>query len=149
MNEIETFDKNLPLFFQYFKTNIEANNELTGKVFFSTAALIPSNGPKKNVWNLIMTGFLDSNAAGEYNVVYDFGRIPDYQDKISFDNNNIVSGTLEICGKVLDATKIIGKDYFFSKDNLTLTISLNPQKWGFRIKPSRLTLINYSLYIGT
>ena len=75
--------------------------------------------------------------------------MPEYKEKVSFDNDTIISGTIEICGKVLDATKIIGKNYFFSKDNLTLTITLDTEKWGFRLKPSAFPVIHYSLNIGT
>lgn len=158
MNKPSSFDKNLPLYFKNFQTNIQGDIESTsstlGNVLFSIAALIPSDGIDKNVWNLILTGSLESSpnenaSTSRYHIVYDFSSIPEYKEKVSFDNDTIISGTIEICGKVLDATKIIGKNYFFSKDNLTLTITLDTAKWGFRLKPSAFSVINYSLNIGT
>ena len=143
-------EKNLPLYLKNFRTNIQGNEDSTN-VFFSVVALIPSDGSEKNVWNLLLTGNLEVNHdhKDEYIITYDFSSMPKYKEKVSFDNDSLISGTIEICGKVLDATKIIGKNYFFSKENLTLTITLDSKKWGFRLKPSEFSPINYSLNIGT
>jgi hypothetical protein len=67
----------------------------------------------------------------------------DYKYKRQIRFENIVSGTFTICGKVLDASKIIGFDYSYSDNESTLTIKLDTSKWDFRLKKE--SLFSYQL----
>jgi hypothetical protein len=59
-----------------------------------------------------LTGYLKPNI-DKYNITYDFSEVDyKYKDKITFEN--IVSGTFTICGRVLDASKIVGFDYKYN-----------------------------------
>ena len=69
----------------------------------------------------------------------------DYKNKYTT-FEDIVSGTFNICGQVLDASKIIGSDYSFSDSDSTLTIKLDTSKWNFRLK--KQVLFSYQLNIN-
>ena len=79
-----------------------------------------------------------------YNIVYDFSDV-DYKYKEQVTFQNIVSGTFNICGRVLDASKIIGFDYSYSDKESTLTIKLDTSKWDFRLKKE--VLFSYQLNV--
>ena len=59
--------------------------------------------------------------------------------KVTFEND--LSGTFRICGRVMDASKIM--TYEYSEKESTLTILINRKKWGFRLRKS--TLFSYNL----
>ena len=143
MTEEEIPPQNLPIYLQKYKVDIYPENEETkvGNVSYTTVGSIPSNEPLARVWALNLTGTLAPNVK-KYRIVYDFSEV-DYKGDITFENT--ISGTFTICGRVLDASKIIGKNYTYSDQNRTLTIELNTSKWNFRlIKP---TLFSYQLSI--
>ena len=136
--------QNLPIYLQKYKVDIYPEKEETkvGNVSYTTVGAIPSNEPLARVWALNLTGVLAPNVE-KYRIVYDFSEV-DYEDYITFENT--VSGTFNIRGRVLDASKIIGKNYTYSDKNRTLTIELDTSKWNFRlIKP---TLFSYQLSIN-
>ena len=90
-----------------------------------------------------MTGYLKPNV-DTYHILYDFSEVDyKYKENISFEN--IVSGTFNICGQVLDASKIIGFDYTYSDAESTLTIKLDTSKWNFRLKKE--VLFSYQLNV--
>jgi hypothetical protein len=61
------------------------------------------------VWNLNLTGTLKPNTDGDYVIVYNFSQV-DYAEKdITFEN--ILSGTIVVCGRVLDASRVADYDY--------------------------------------
>ena len=144
MTEKEIPPQNLPIYLQKYKVNIYPEKEETkvGDVSYTTVGAIPSNEPLARVWALNLTGVLAPNVE-KYRIVYDFSEV-DYEDYITF--QNIISGTFTICGRVLDASKIIGKNYTYSDKNRTLTIELDTSKWNFRLK--KTTLFSYQLNIN-
>lgn len=81
----------------------------------------------------------------KYNIVYDFSKVEyKYKEDITFEN--IMSGTFNICGSVLDASKIIGFDYKYNDEESTLTIELDTSKWDFRLKKE--VLFGYQLNVN-
>lgn len=144
MTEKEIPPQNLPIYLQKYKVYIYPEKEETkvGNVSYTTVGAIPSNEPLARVWVLNLTGVLAPNVE-KYRIVYDFSEI-EYKDSITF--TNAVSGTFNICGRVLDASKIIGKNYTYSDKNRTLTIELDTSKWNFRLK--KPTLFSYQLSIN-
>ena len=144
MTEKEIPPQNLPIYLQKYKVDIYPEKEETkvGNVSYTTVGAISSNEPLARVWALNLTGVLAPNVE-KYRIVYDFSEV-DYKDSISFEN--AVSGTFTICGRVLDASKIIGQNYTYSNKNRTLTIELDTSKWNFRLK--KTTLFSYQLNIN-
>ena len=144
MTEKEIPPQNLPIYLQKYKVNIYPEKEETkvGDVSYTTVGAIPSNESLARVWALNLTGVLAPNVE-KYRIVYDFSEV-DYEDYITFEDT--VSGTFTICGRVLDASKIIGQNYTYSDKNRTLTIELDTSKWNFRLK--KKTLFSYQLSIN-
>ena len=144
MTEKEIPPQNLPIYLQKYKVDIYPEKEETkvGDVSYTTVGAIPSNEPLARVWALNLTGVLAPNVE-KYRIVYDFSEV-DYEDYITFKNK--VSGTFNICGRVLDASKIIGQNYTYSDKNRTLTIELDTSKWNFRLK--KTTLFSYQLNLN-
>lgn len=103
---------------------------IAGSVLYTTVGAIPSNVPKARVWDLNLTGYLQPNV-DKYYIVYDFTNV-NYKDKEEITFENKLSGTFNICGRVLDASKLL--DYKFCDAKLTLTIIINARKFDFRLK---------------
>ena len=110
------------------QSRLDTCGVIAGKATYNTVGAIPSNEAGKRVWELNLLGELEPNHPVYY-IVYDFQRV-DYKDKITFEN--IVTGTLNICGRVLDASKYIEKS--FCDGNRTLTIKIDTRKWDFRFR---------------
>ncbi len=114
---------------------------IVGSVLYNTVGAIPSNVSFARVWQVSLSGYLKPNN-GKYYIVYDFSKVNyRYKDKITFINE--LSGTFNICGKVLNASKYL--DYKFCSAKLTLTVIIDPKKWDFRIKKE--VLFSYRLTI--
>ena len=144
MNQETIPDNNLPAYLQRYDVVIlNDKEESVGNVLYTTVGAIPSNKKEKRVWQLNLTGYLKPNV-DTYNIVYDFSDV-DYKYKEQVTFQNIVSGTFNICGKVLDASKIIGFDYSYSDKESTLTIKLDTSKWDFRLKKE--VLFSYQLNV--
>ena len=133
-----------PVYLQKYDVKIfDDKKESVGKVLYTTVGAIPSNQKEKRVWSLNLTGYLKPNV-DTYNIVYDFSKVDyKYKDEITFEN--IVSGIFTICGRVLDASKIIGFDYKYNDKESTLTIELDTSKWDFRLKKE--VLFSYQLNV--
>jgi hypothetical protein len=145
MNQETIPDNNLPVYLQQYDVKIfDDKKESVGKVLYTTTGAIPSNKKEKRVWSLNLTGYLKPNV-DTYHIVYDFSEV-DYKYKRQISFENIVSGTFTICGKVLDASKIIGFDYSYSNIEPTLTIKLDTSKWDFRLKKE--SLFSYQLNVN-
>lgn len=144
MNQETIPANNLPVFFQRYDVDIlDDKKESVGNVLYTTVGAIPSNEKEKRVWQLNLTGYLKPNI-DKYNIVYDFSEVDyKYKEQISFEK--IISGTFNICGQVLDASKIIGFDYSYSNAESTLTIKLDTSKWNFRLKKE--VLFSYDLNV--
>ena len=110
------------------QSRLDTCGVIAGKATYNTVGAIPSNEAGKRVWELNLSGELEPNHPVYY-IVYDFQRV-DYKYKITFEN--IVTGTLNICGRVLDASKYIEKS--FCDGNRTLTIKIDTRKWDFRFR---------------
>ena len=144
MNQETIPDNNLPAYLQQYDVVIlNDKEESVGNVLYTTVGVIPSNKKEKRVWQLNLTGYLKPNV-DTYNIVYDFSDV-DYKYKEQVTFQNIVSGTFNICGRVLDASKIIGFDYSYSDKESTLTIKLDTSKWDFRLKKE--VLFSYQLNV--
>ena len=144
MNPETIPDNNLPVYLQKYNVKIfNDKKESVGNVLYTTVGAIPSNEKEERVWSLNLTGYLKPNV-DKYNIIYDFSKVYyKYKDEITFEN--IVSGTFNICGRVLDASKIIGFDYKYNDDESTLTIELDTSKWEFRLKKE--VLFSYNLNV--
>ncbi len=144
MNQETIPDDNLPVYFQKYDVNIfDDKKESVGNVLYTTVGAISSNKKRKRVWSLNLTGYLKPNV-DKYNITYDFSEI-DYPEKNSIRFENIISGTFTICGRVLDASKIVGFDYKYNDKESTLTIELDTSKWDFRLKKE--VLFSYDLNV--
>ena len=144
MNQETIPDNNLPVYLQKYDVKIfDDKKESVGKVLYTTVGAIPSNQKEKRVWSLNLTGYLKPNV-DTYNIVYDFSKVDyKYKDEITFEN--IISGIFTICGRVLDASKIIGFDYKYNDEESTLTIELDTSKWDFQLKKE--VLFSYDLNV--
>lgn len=115
--------------------------EYAGTILYTTVGAIPSNLVGDRVWELNSTGYLEPNVE-KYYIVYDFSRVDyKYKDDITFEN--VVSGVFIVCGQILDASKIITKEYCDIKS--TLTIIIDTSKWDFRLK--KKSLFSYQLNV--
>ena len=114
------------------KVDQEGSNcgTIAGSVLYTTVGAIPSNEVGDRVWQLNLSGFLKPGV-DTYYIVYDFQKVNyKYKDKITFEN--VVTGTFNTCGRVLDANRYLTKE--FCDKTLTLTIIIDTKKWGFRLK---------------
>lgn len=138
MNSQTIAPNNVPIYLQKYNVNIfSERNESVGKVMYTTVGTIPSNEKNKRIWSLTLTGFLKPNV-DHYSIVYKFSKT-DYKDNnIEGSFENIISGTFNICGRVLDASKIISSHYSDNDIESTLTIKLDATKWNFRLKKESL-----------
>lgn len=140
LNQEKIPDKNLPIYLQKYTVDIFDDKQTkSGSILYTTVGAIPSNVNEQRVWELNLTGYLRPNI-DKYCILYDF-RDVDYEGKnIGFEN--ILSGTFNICGQVLDASKVL--NYRYSDEKSTLTIEIYTKKWGFQIKK----LVNFSYCIN-
>ena len=145
MSEQQIQPTNLPIYLQNYTVDIldgKKEPKKMGDVFYSTVGAIPSNVPRARVWQMNLTGTLRPTSE-KYTILYDFKKV-DYQNKnIRFEN--IVSGTFNVCGQVLDASKVIGKNYTFSDEESTLTFTIKIPKLGFRLKKESLFSFNLTI----
>ena len=95
-----------------------------GTVLYSTVGLLPSNQKLKRVWNLDLTGTLQPNGNDEYVIIYNFSQVEYSEKDITFEN--ILSGTIVVCGRVLDASKVA--DYGYCDTTSILKIYLKKEK---------------------
>ena len=144
MNQKTIPNNNLPVYLQRYDVDIlDDKKESVGNVLYTTTGVIPSNQKEKRVWSLNLTGYLKPNV-DKYNITYDFSEVDyKYKEEITFEN--IISGTFTICGRVLDASKIVGFDYKYNDKESTLTIELDTSKWDFRLKKE--VLFSYNLNV--
>ena len=126
------------------KVDREGSNcgTIAGSVLYTTVGAIPSNQVSDRVWDLNLTGYLKPNT-DKYYIVYDFSEVK-YPDKDKFSFQDKLSGTFNVCGRVLDASKFV--DYKFCDAKLTLTIIIDTKKWDFRLKKE--VLFSYQLNIS-
>lgn len=121
-------ENNLPIYLQNYTVSILSGNEKSGTVDYTTVGIIPSNVSGKKVWNFKVSGTLQPQT-DEYIFLFDFQNV-NYDAKISFEDK--ISGSLNICGRVLDISK---NGYFtYSSKFKTLSIILSKQRWGFLLK---------------
>ena len=142
MSQINIPDQNLAIYLQKYSIEIKnAVGNIVGSRKYSTVGVLPSDEPGKRVWQLNLSGVLDPNI-DVYSVVYDFSSVNyKYKDQITFENE--IAGTFNICGRVLDASKII--KYQYSDEKSTLTIEIDTKNWDFRLK--KRTNFNYQLNV--
>ena len=142
MSQINIPDQNLAIYLQKYSIEIKnAVGNIVGSRRYSTVGVLPSDEPGKRVWQLNLSGVLDPNI-DVYSVVYDFSNVNyKYKDQITFENE--IAGTFNICGRVLDASKII--KYEYSDEKSTLTIKIDTENWDFRLK--KRTNFNYQLNV--
>ena len=142
MSQINIPDQNLAIYLQKYSIEIKnAVGNIVGSRRYSTVGVLPSDEAGKRVWQLNLSGVLDPNI-DVYSVVYDFSNVNyKYKDQITFENE--IAGTFNICGRVLDASKII--KYEYSDEKSTLTIKIDTENWDFRLK--KRTNFNYQLNV--
>lgn len=146
MNQ-EIPDNNLPIYLQQYKVKIldyMKTETIGGAVSYTTTGIIPSNIQNARVWRLNLTGYLKPNVS-QYSIIYDFSNV-DYPEKNSITFSDIISGTFNLCGRILDASKIIGFRYVYSDSNSTLKIILDTSKLDFILK--RESLFSYQLNLN-
>ena len=138
-------DNNLPVYLQQYQVHIldaKDNESKAGSVKYTTVGAIPSNIKNERVWAFNLTGTLKPNVY-KYHIVYDFSKVESaYRVKFK----DFVSGTFTICGRVLDATKLIRDSYTYSLEDLTVIIELDTSRLNFRIKKE--TLFSFALNIN-
>lgn len=146
MSEILIPDENLPVYLKKYKVYIYPEKEETqaGAIEYTTVEAVPSDIDGARVWALNLTGVLAPNVE-KYRIVYDFSGV-DYYDKQGVTFNKIISGTFNICDRVLNASKIIGYNYTYSREDFKLTIELDTSKWNFRLK--KKAVFSYQLNIN-
>ena len=109
-----------------------------GSITYSTVGVIPSNIPKARVWNINLTGTLQKQD-GDYVLYFDFSKV-NYKGKNQIFFSKRLSGTLNVCGRVLDASKHI--TYSQCTPNFRLYLTISQRKWDFRILKETLFSIN-------
>lgn len=114
------------------KSDREGSNcgTIAGSVLYTTVGAIPSNKIGKRIWQLNLSGSLKPGVE-KYYIVYDFQKV-DYKEKDQITFEDLLSGTFNICGQVLDARRYLKYEYCI--DTLTLTIIIDTKKWDFRLK---------------
>lgn len=115
---------------------------IAGSILYSVVSALPSNIEYKRVWNLKLTGFLKPSVA-KYYIVYNFSNV-EYDDKVSFED--IASGTITICGNVMDASKIIGNNYEYCELTSTVTLCIDTSRLGFRL--NKQVLFSYDVLLN-
>jgi hypothetical protein len=146
MNQ-EIPDNNLPIYLQQYNVKIldyTKSETIGGTVSYTTTGIIPSKIQNGRVWRLNLTGYLKPNVS-QYSIIYDFSNV-DYPEKNSIIFSDIISGTFNLCGRILDASKIIGFRYVYSDSNSTLKIILDTSKLDFILK--RESLFSYQLNLS-
>ena len=111
---------------------------LCGTARYNTVSVNPSNEKRKRVWNFKTSGSLKRHD-GDYIIQYNFKDV-DYNGQISFENK--ISGTLNICDRILNMSKISSFIFDNATKRLTITLKLN-----FRISAS--TLFSFSTSINS
>lgn len=143
MNQEIISDNNLPVYFQRYNVDIlDDKNEFAGKVLYTTVGAIPSNVKNERVWSFNLNGTLKPNV-DKYRIVYDFSKV-ESTFKVEF--KDFVSGTVTICGRVFDATKLIKDNYTYSLKDETVIIQFDTSRLDFRIKKE--ALFSYQLNIN-
>jgi len=145
MNQKKIPDNNLPIYLQKYKVNIldgKDNDTKAGSVTYTTVGAIPSNVKNERVWAFNLTGTLKPNV-DKYHIVYDFSEV-ESSLKVKF--KDFVSGTITICERVFDATKLIKDKYTYSIGDAKVIIELDTAKFDFRLKKE--TLFSYQLNIN-
>ena len=138
-------DNNLPVYLQQYQVHIldtKDNESKAGSVKYTTVGAIPSNIKNERVWAFNLTGTLKPNVY-KYHIVYDFSKV-ESDFRVTF--KDFVSGTFTICGRVLDATKLIRDSYTYSLKDSTVIIELDTSRFDFRIKKE--TLFSFALNIN-
>lgn len=115
-------------------------SSVVGSILYTIVGAMPSNMVEKRVWQLNLTGTLKPNV-DTYYIVYDFSNV-NYKDKVRFED--ILNGTFNICGNILDASKYL--NYKFCDTKSTLTIIINTRKWDFRL--TKEVLFSYAININ-
>ena len=136
-------EKNLPIYLEQYavtvlnneidKIDFESEIKLYGSVLFSTVGILPTNIRNNRVWNFNINGRLKPDA-DTYYIYYDFTNVDyKYESDITFQDK--LSGTLTICGKVFDASKILNYKYSF-QDKLvkSITVILDKNKLNMCFK---------------
>ena len=145
MNEETIPDNNLPVYFQKYKVEIldsKDNKTKTGSITYTTVGAIPSNLKNERVWVFNLTGTLKPNV-DKYYIVYDFSEV-ESSFKVKF--KDFVSGTITICGQVLDAIKLIKDRYTYSLEDSIVIIELDTSIWDFQLKKE--SIFSYNLMIN-
>ena len=145
MNQETIPDNNLPVYFQKYKVEIldsKDNKTKTGSITYTTVGAIPSNLKNERVWAFNLTGTLKPNV-DKYYIVYDFSEV-ESSFRVKF--KDFVSGTITICGQVLDATKLIKDRYTYSLEDLKVIIELDTSIWDFKLKKE--SIFSYNLMIN-
>ena len=106
----------------------DCNNTIIGSSLYSTVALFPTNKKNARVWEYNLTGYLEPNVK-QYYIVYDFSNV-DYKARINFKRE--ITGTLNICGHVLDAAKFVSIKY--CEYDSTVRFKIDARKWNFLLK---------------
>ena len=137
---------NLPVYLQKYDVDIlDDKNESVGKLLYNSVGALPSNKKEKRVCQLNLTAYLKPHV-GTYKIVYDFSKV-EYIQKKQIRFENILSGTFNICGQVLDVSRSMGFDYFYSDVNSTLILKVDTSKWNFRLKKEGLFSYQLNLEI--
>ena len=145
MNQETIPDNNLPVYFQKYKVEIldsKDNKTKTGSITYTTVGAIPSNLKNERVWAFNLTGTLKPNV-DKYYIVYDFSKV-ESSFRVKF--KDFVSGTITICGQVLDATKLIKDRYTYSLEDSIVTIIIDTSIWDFKLKKE--SIFSYNLMIN-
>lgn len=145
MNQETIPDNNLPVYFQKYKVEIldgKDNKTKTGSITYTTVGALPSNLKNERVWAFNLTGILKPNV-DKYYIVYDFSEV-ESSFKVKF--KDFVSGTISICGQVLDATKLIKDRYTYSLEDSIVIIELDTSIWDFQLKKE--SIFSYNLMIN-
>ena len=143
MNQEIISDNNLPVYLQRYNVDIlDDKKEFAGKVLYTTVGAIPSNVKNNRVWSFNLNGTLKPNV-DKYRIVYDFSEV-ESSFKVEF--KNFVSGTVTICGRVFDATKLIKDSYTYSLKDKKIIIEFDTSRLDFRIKKE--TMFTYQLNIN-
>lgn len=125
------------IYLQNYNVQVLKNvSESGGSVLYSSFEKRPSNNINESIYNILTCGYLEAGS-NKFYIVFDLA-----EQNQTFDFKGPISGTLNICDKILNMSKISSFIFDLATKKLTITLKLN-----FRISAS--TLFSFSVSINS
>ena len=116
--------ENLPNYLRKYKVSIQSsiNQKSIGSVIYTTFGKLPSKESTPDLLSLNLTASIQPGHQS-IDILYDLNETENMSEHFQFENT--VGGSVAICGKVLDASKMLQYSYDNVTKQLVITISVN------------------------